>query len=71
LEDESKSWKFSLSDIEERKHWDNYMKAYSEILNTSTDYAPWRVIPADHKWLMRYAVGQIIFDNMRSLDIRY
>lgn len=72
LDDESKNWKFSLGDVEERKHWDNYMEAYSDLLtNTSTSYAPWYVIPADHKWFMRYAVGHIICDKMKALNIHY
>lgn len=72
LEDESKNWKFSASDLKERKYWDNYMKAYSDMLtHTSTDEAPWYVIPADNKWFMRYAVGQIICDKMQELKLHY
>ena len=60
LEDEAKNWKFSVSDLKERSYWDDYMKAYSDMLtHTSTEEAPWYVIPADNKWFMRYAVGQI------------
>ena len=72
LEDESKNWKFSLDDLAERKRWDDYMKAYDELLtHTSTGYAPWYVIPADHKWFMRYAVAKIISSKMESLDVEY
>jgi len=72
LEDESKNWKFSASDLKERQYWDDYMKAYSDMLtNTSTDEAPWYVIPADNKWFMRYAVGQIICDRMQGLKLHY
>ena len=61
LNDESKNWKFSSADVKERQYWDDYMKAYSDVLTeTSTEIAPWYVIPADNKWFMRYAVGQII-----------
>lgn len=72
LDDESKNWKFSASDLKERQYWDDYMTAYSDMLtNTSTDIAPWYVIPADNKWFMRYAVGQIICDRMDALDLHY
>lgn len=72
LEDDSKNWKFSASDLKERAYWDNYMKAYSDMLTqTSTKCAPWHVIPADNKWFMRYAVGQIICDKMSELDMHY
>lgn len=72
LNDESKNWKFSAADVKERQYWDMYMKAYSEVLTeTSTNLAPWHVIPADNKWFMRYAVGQIICERMESLDLHY
>jgi len=72
LEDEAKNWKFSAADLKERAYWNDYMKAYSDMLsNTSTDEAPWYVIPADNKWFMRYAVGQIICDRMEKLDLHY
>ncbi len=72
LEDEAKNWKFSSSDLKERAYWNDYMKAYSDMLSeTSTENAPWHVIPADNKWFMRYAVGQIICDKMEELDLHY
>lgn len=72
LEDEAKNWKFSASDLKERQYWDDYMDAYSEMLtHTSTDEAPWYVIPADNKWFMRYAVGQIICKRMEEIDLHY
>lgn len=72
LNDESKNWKFSSADIKERQYWDDYMKAYSDVLTeTSTEIAPWYVIPADNKWFMRYAVGQIICERMEKLDLHY
>lgn len=72
LDDPSKNWKFSSSDIKERQFWDEYMKAYADVLTeTSTELAPWYVIPADNKWFMRYAVGKIICDRMKQLDLHY
>jgi PPK2 family polyphosphate:nucleotide phosphotransferase len=72
LDDESKNWKFSASDLKEREHWDDYMKAYSDMLtHTSTEDAPWYVIPADNKWFMRYAVGEIICDRINDLKLHY
>lgn len=72
LDDESKNWKFSVSDLKEREHWDDYMKAYSDMLtHTSTEDVPWYVIPADNKWFMRYAVGEIICDRINDLKLHY
>lgn len=72
IEDPSRNWKFSKSDVEERQHWDKYMHAYSELLsNTSTDYAPWYVIPADKKWFMRMAVSNIIMNKLNELPLHY
>ena len=72
LEDEAKNWKFSTSDLKERSYWDDYMKAYSDMLtHTSTEDAPWYVIPADNKWFMRYAVGRILCERMGELDLHY
>ncbi len=72
LDNEEKNWKFSASDIEERQHWDDYMDAYSKMLTkTSTDYAPWYVIPADHKWFMHYAVGEVITRHLKKLQMYY
>jgi PPK2 family polyphosphate:nucleotide phosphotransferase len=72
LEDETKNWKFSAADLKERQYWDDYMNAYSEMLtHTSTDEAPWYVIPADNKWFMRYAVGQIICKRMERIGLHY
>ena len=72
LNDESKNWKFSSSDIKEREYWDDYMKAYSDMLtHTSTEDAPWYVIPADNKWFMRYVVGEIICGRLRKIDLHY
>jgi len=71
IDDEKKNWKFSMNDIHERKYWKDYQKAYEDaISSTSTDYAPWYIIPADHKWFMRTAVGDIIVSTLESLDLK-
>lgn len=67
-----KNWKFSISDAQERSHWDQYMTVYEEALtHTSTDWAPWHIIPADHKWFTRLAVASLICDTLASLDLAY
>lgn len=72
IDDEAKNWKFSSSDIKEREYWDDYMKAYSNVLTeTSTENAPWYVIPADSKMFMRYAVSEIICNKISSLNLFY
>lgn len=72
IEDDSRNWKFSSADVKERQHWDEYMEAYSDMLsNTSTDIAPWYVIPADNKWFMRYAVSNLIINKLRELDLQF
>ena len=72
IEDESKNWKFSSSDIIERQFWNDYMKAYSDILSeTSTTFAPWHVIPANNKWFLRYSVSKILCDKISELNLSY
>src|SRR5262249_52892801 len=67
-----KHWKFSVADIAERKFWKEYQDAYEEMLEaTSTRYAPWYVIPADHKWVSRTAVAAIVVRSIKTLDLRY
>ncbi|HTM99596.1 MAG TPA: polyphosphate kinase 2 family protein [Pedobacter sp.] len=72
IEDPSKNWKFSAGDLKERALWDKYMSAYEEaIRETSTDYAPWHVIPADKKWYARLAISEVIGDALKALDLKY
>ena len=72
IDDPARNWKFSMADVTERQHWDAYMKAYSQLLsNTSTNYAPWYVIPADKKWFMRLAVSNIIVSRLQALPLKY
>ena len=67
-----KNWKFSSADAKERQRWDDYQAAYEDVLNhTSTKHAPWYVIPADHKWFSRLAVGAVILQTMRDLKLAY
>ncbi|MEO8483654.1 MAG: polyphosphate kinase 2 family protein [Acidobacteriota bacterium] len=70
IEKPEKQWKFSLQDVKERALWDDYQRAYEEMLeHTSTDEAPWFVIPADHKWYMQLAVGELIVDALKRLSV--
>jgi PPK2 family polyphosphate:nucleotide phosphotransferase len=67
-----KNWKFSVGDVKERAFWDDYMQAYEDAFNhTSTEWAPWHIIPADHKWFTRAAVANIIVAKMKSLNLSY
>ncbi len=67
-----KNWKFSLADVKERGRWEAYMAAYEDALtHTSTDWAPWHVIPADNKWFMRLTVASFIKAKLKSLNLAY
>lgn len=66
---EEKHWKFAASDILERENWDEYHRAYEDMLeHTSTDYAPWYVVPADNKWYTRFVVSEVMLDLFKQLD---
>jgi PPK2 family polyphosphate:nucleotide phosphotransferase len=66
------NWKFSSADAREREHWDEYQKAFSEMLShTSTDWAPWWVVPADRKWFARIAVAAVLAKTLIDIDPRY
>src|SRR5208283_965163 len=72
LGEPDKNWKFSLSDIHERKHWKHYMEAYEACLRaTSTHHAPWYVVPADDKENARLIVSQIVLDTLNELKMAY
>lgn len=72
IEEPKKNWKFSGSDYEERQYWDEYQEAFEDAINeTATKYAPWFVVPADHKWYMRYVVSEIILDTLEDMDPHY
>ncbi len=72
IDDPVKNWKFSSFDVDERQRWNDYMKAYEEaIAATTTENAPWYIIPADKKWFTRIAVSKIIVDTLKSLDLKF
>jgi PPK2 family polyphosphate:nucleotide phosphotransferase len=72
LEDPAKNWKFSSADLKERAHWDEYQQAYEDMLNaTSTEAAPWYVVPADKKWFTRACVADIITARLDSLGLKF
>lgn len=72
LKEPKKNWKFSPSDVRDRRYWDDYVRAYEEtIASTSAKHAPWFVIPADHKWFTRMVAVSIIVDALQSLDLAY
>jgi polyphosphate:nucleotide phosphotransferase, PPK2 family len=67
-----KNWKFSAADMKERAFWDDYMAAYEDMFNhTSTERAPWYVVPADHKWFTRLAVAAVLYNTMKNLNFAY
>ena len=72
IEDPAKNWKFSAADVAERKFWDNYQDAYEDAINnTSTEHAPWYIIPADKKWFTKFAVSEIIKKTLEDLKLKY
>jgi PPK2 family polyphosphate:nucleotide phosphotransferase len=72
LNDPKKHWKFSAADLAERAYWDDYIKAYEDAISaTSSKWAPWYIIPADHKWVSRALVARIVTSAIDSLDLRY
>ncbi len=67
IEEPEKNWKFSASDVSERQHWDQYMEAYEDMVrHTSTEHAPWYVVPADHKWFTRLVVSSAIIQALEE-----
>ena len=72
IEEPEKNWKFSGSDYEERAYWDGYQEAFESAINeTSTKHCPWYVVPADHKWYMRYVVSEIILATLKDMDPKF
>jgi len=67
-----KQWKFSYRDPKERLYWDDYTECYEDAFaHTSTEHAPWYIIPADHKWFTRTAVADVIVETLKSMDLKY
>ena len=72
IDDPGKNWKFSMHDVNEREHWDEYMHAYEEtVRHTASDEAPWYVVPADTKWFARLVVASAIVERMNALGLSY
>ena len=72
LDEPEKNWKFSASDIHERKYWDDYQAAYEDMIrNTASEHSPWYVVPADNKWFTRLVVSTVIMDTLDSLGLSY
>ena len=72
LEEPEKNWKFSLADAKERGFWDRYMEAYEDMIrHTATSWAPWTVVPADHKWFARLVVAATVVDALKAIDPRF
>jgi PPK2 family polyphosphate:nucleotide phosphotransferase len=72
LDNPDKNWKFSASDVRERRHWDDYMRAFEEAIRaTATPHAPWFVVPADNKWFTRLVVAAAIVEAVEKLDLKY
>jgi PPK2 family polyphosphate:nucleotide phosphotransferase len=71
IDNKEKNWKFSAGDIKERSYWDEYQKVYEKALAlTSTEIAPWFIIPADHKWFTHAAIARIVLETLKNMDIK-
>ncbi len=72
IDNPEKNWKFSSADVAEREHWNEYMKAYEDMIrNTATKDSPWYVVPADNKWFTRLVISAAVIDSLASLDLKY
>jgi hypothetical protein len=72
LQQPAKNWKFSMNDVTERAFWPRYMAVYQDIVrHTSTSFAPWYVVPADHKWFARVVIGSAIVSALEELNLRF
>ncbi|WP_243841351.1 polyphosphate kinase 2 family protein [Mycobacterium sp. DL592] len=72
IDEPEKNWKFSAADLRERAFWDDYQRAFGDMLShTSTDWAPWHVIPADHKWFSHLSTSSVLLDTLRDLNPHY
>lgn len=72
LDDPTKRWKFRLGDLSERQRWSEYMQAYEDMLNkTSTEYAPWYIVPANRKWFRDLVISSVLVDTLEGLEMKY
>ena len=72
LDEPSKNWKFSAPDLQERRYWDDYMKAFQAVFRKcSTEWAPWYIIPSNDKWFRNYAISEIIVRTLEGLPLKY
>jgi PPK2 family polyphosphate:nucleotide phosphotransferase len=72
LDTPDKNWKFSAADVKERQFWDAYQDAYEDMIrHTSSDHAPWYVVPADNKWFTRLVVAQAVVDALKGMSLKY
>jgi len=72
LDESDKQWKFSLGDLHEREHWNDYQRAYEDaIRHTATEHAPWVIVPADKKWFARMVVAATVIDALEELDLAF
>ena len=72
LNDPHKQWKFDVGDIEERRHWDEYMEAYQDALRKcSQEYAPWYVVPSDRKWFRNWVISDVLVKTLDRLEMNY
>jgi polyphosphate kinase 2 (PPK2 family) len=72
LEDPAKQWKFAKADLDERARWDDYAAAYEAVLSrTSSEWAPWYVVPANHKWYRNFVIGTTLVQALEGLEMRF
>ncbi len=72
LDDPTKHWKFNPGDLKERARWDEYVAAYEDVLNkTSTEYAPWYIVPANRKWFRNLVIAEVLVETLENLDMQY
>ena len=72
LDEAHKRWKFNVGDLKERALWDDYSRAYEDVLSkTSTEWAPWYIVPANRKWYRNLVISQVVVQTLEALDMRY
>ena len=72
LDEPNKQWKFNIGDLGERALWDDYVRAYQDVLSkTSTDWAPWYIVPADRKWYRNLVISSVVVEALTALDLHY